>query len=325
LYSSFYILLFGRLLGGISTSCLHTAFESWYVAEHNANYFEEGELAITLSLLSLFNSNLAIGSGILADFLVRDLDLSPISPFLAAIPVLALSCLMIGLFWKENYGDRKMNVLETYTQGVKTIVRDVNILKLGFIQSLVESSMYTFVYLWTPTLTQNHTSIPLGRVFSCFMVAIMIGSFIFRKLVAKMCIEYILLLAISLFFTSNLLATILCNSGIQELCLLSFIGIELALGIYFPAIGTLRGFLVPENQRSTVVNLFRIPLNILTVLALLMVKSGSTDRQQIFKLTSLELTIAVALAYTMLPKNTESQSTISTAVKQPQADTIKIM
>ena len=37
--------------------------------------------------------------------------------------------------------------------------------------------------------------------------------------------------------------------GIQELCLLSFIGIELALGIYFPAIGTLRGFLVPENQR----------------------------------------------------------------------------
>ena len=53
--------------------------------------------------------------------------------------------------------------------------------------------------------------------------------------------------------------------------------------------------------------------------------SGSTDRQQIFKLTSLELNIAVALAYTMLPKNTESQSTISTAVKQPQADTIKIM
>ena len=47
--------------------------------------------------------------------------------------------------------------------------QDEKILLLGCVQSLLESCMYIFVFLWTPVLDTGAT--PLGMVFSCFMVS----------------------------------------------------------------------------------------------------------------------------------------------------------
>ena len=44
------ILLLGRVLGGISTSLLFSAFESWMVAEHRRRGFPEAWLAKTFGL-----------------------------------------------------------------------------------------------------------------------------------------------------------------------------------------------------------------------------------------------------------------------------------
>ena len=46
-----------------------------------------------MSLLTTFNSLLAISAGLVSDLMVRQLDLPVLAPFLAAIPCLALSCL----------------------------------------------------------------------------------------------------------------------------------------------------------------------------------------------------------------------------------------
>ena len=35
-FNNFFILMIGRLLGGIATSILYSAFESWLVYEHNS-------------------------------------------------------------------------------------------------------------------------------------------------------------------------------------------------------------------------------------------------------------------------------------------------
>ena len=43
---------------------------------------------------------------------------------------------------------------------------------------------------------------------------------------------------------------------------------ELCCGIYFPLIGTLRSKIVPEQTRASVMNIFRIPLNLMVVLIL---------------------------------------------------------
>lgn len=47
---------------------------------------------------------------------------------------------------------------------------DQKIALLGAMQSLFEGSMYTFVFLWTPSLSPKGEHLPHGMIFSCFMV-----------------------------------------------------------------------------------------------------------------------------------------------------------
>ena len=58
--ANFYVLLFGRLTGGVATSILFSSFEAWLVAEHNKRLFPADWLNETLSLATLMNSLTAI-------------------------------------------------------------------------------------------------------------------------------------------------------------------------------------------------------------------------------------------------------------------------
>merc|ERR1712136_114636 len=53
------------------------------------------------------------------------------------------------------------------------------------------------------------------------------------------------------------------------LCFLAFITFEVCVGVYFPMMFTLKSEIVPETSRSTIYNLFRVPLNVLVVGSLL--------------------------------------------------------
>ena len=46
-FNNFPLLLAGRVLGGVSTSLLFSAFETWMVSEHRKRGFPEGWLADT--------------------------------------------------------------------------------------------------------------------------------------------------------------------------------------------------------------------------------------------------------------------------------------
>lgn len=51
--------------------------------------------------------------------------------------------------------------------------------------------------------------------------------------------------------------------------LVAFCGFELACGVYYPLVATLRSRYIPEECRATVMNLFRVPLNAIVVFVLL--------------------------------------------------------
>ncbi len=53
----------------------------------------------------------------------------------------------------------------------------------------------------------------------------------------------------------------------------AFCVFELCLGIFWPAMMTLRAQLVPEEMRSTIINCFRIPLNLFVCVALFKVSA----------------------------------------------------
>ena len=62
------LLLLGRVLGGISTNLLFTAFESWMVTEHRKRKFPEEWLASTQGIASTGNGVVAVLAGVLAQF-----------------------------------------------------------------------------------------------------------------------------------------------------------------------------------------------------------------------------------------------------------------
>lgn len=59
-------LMVGRVLGGLSTSLLFTAFESWMVSEHRKRGYDEDLLTGTFAIASAGNGIAAISAGVLA-------------------------------------------------------------------------------------------------------------------------------------------------------------------------------------------------------------------------------------------------------------------
>lgn len=104
------ILMVGRILGGIATSLLFSAFESWLVAEHNKKGFEQQWLSVTFSkAIFLGNGLVAIVAGLLGNLLVDTFGFGAVAPFDAASCFLAIGMVIIVTSWGENFGDNSDN------------------------------------------------------------------------------------------------------------------------------------------------------------------------------------------------------------------------
>lgn len=290
----YFILMIGRILGGMCTSILFSTFEAWYVHQHSHKLqFPPQLIHLTLSKATFYNGVLAICAGIVSNIAAEWAEWGPISPFMIAIPCLLLSAFLTMCMWEEN--DISTNTADYSCGSLNAIFRSQNnpLLCLGLIQSLFESVMYTFVFLWTPIL--EPLSPPLGIVFSCFMLCIMIGSSVHSLLVARNCTaEYSLhnscLLALTAFILSAGAAGVAClyPHYIVQCTIVTFIAFllyEMAVGMYFPAIGYLRSQLIPEQYRASIANWYRVPMNIFTCMSLLWLKNLTHIRKEQFDTT----------------------------------------
>ena len=81
----------------------------------------------------------------------------------------------------------------------------------------------------------------------------------------------------------------------------SFLLFELLCGMYFPSIGSLRSTAIPSHVRSTIMNIFRIPLNI--IVATILLKTNSlTNQHRLLLCMGLQLLGAVAVSTIKLSK-----------------------
>lgn len=188
----FIILGMGRVLGGISTALSQTAFESWLVSEHqNQGIFHlqgypQNSLTLLFAKCAFANGLMSILSGIIAHVSVLNFGL--ISPFMESALLLGTAYYLIKANWTENYGVP----VTLSVASVIDICRNCysnSIWTVMVVQSCFESSMYIFVLLWTPVMNslQPHSDsrLPLGILFSTFMISIMIGSQIFTGLLTR--------------------------------------------------------------------------------------------------------------------------------------------
>ncbi len=147
--------------------------------------------------------------------------------------------------WSENYGDSDAQIQQSFITAWNSIRSDRKILLLGLIQSLFEGPMYVFILEWTPALTIDKTSssLPYGYIFAAYMIAVMIGSNLFKILIENKPVEKFLkiillisafTLTVPIFFPQN-----------QFLIFAAFILFEMCVGIFWSSMSTLRSQLVP--------------------------------------------------------------------------------
>lgn len=68
----------------------------------------------------------------------------------------------------------------------------------------------------------------------------------------------------------------------HTLLLVSFCVFECCVGLYFPSIGAQRAQHIPNEARTTIMSIFRIPLNLIVVLTLLNVSQLSTVKISLY-------------------------------------------
>jgi len=295
-FHHFPTLLFGRVLGGISTNLLFSAFESWMTTQHRHLGFPESWLQKTYSQMSIGNGTMAILAGIIAQ-LLED-SFGHIGPFQGAVALTVLALFLITFGWDENYGEASKgehtssSLYSQFKEGWKATLNDSKIWRIGLTQAMSEGAMYTFVFMWVPTLLHMDPpgGVPTGCVFSSLMMAITMGGMMFpvvngvvRKLMHKVHLGD----SVSSELTASLIYALasgcmaipaLCLATVSgagtsddasQLCfqkiLVAFVVVEFSVGLFNPVAGTLRSKYVPDNLQGGILNIFRLPLNAVVV------------------------------------------------------------
>lgn len=278
-YKSYSFLLFGRMLGGIATSILHSVFEAWMTQEHLANTLPKDLLSDTFSKMTTTSGFAAIIAGISSQYLVDYFGL--IAPFAASSFASIAAGICILLSWKENYGSgsAKSTPFMLLKAGLGFIWNSEAIIYSGLIQVFFEAAMFVFVFVWTPALEYtdgaiDRNEIPHGLIFSTFMIAIMIGSRLFQTMQRKHEIAHFSRFAYGAAALA-LAVPIYSTSVIHRL--IAFTIFEVCCGLYFPAIGVTKSKHFPESVRSTITNIFRVALNGIVVSILLNIRAFSTN------------------------------------------------
>uniref|UniRef100_A0A915LGE9 Molybdate-anion transporter n=1 Tax=Meloidogyne javanica TaxID=6303 RepID=A0A915LGE9_MELJA len=232
-FSSFNILLIGRLLGGISTSILFSAFESWLICEHNKRQFDEEKLKSIFAKQTWTNSLIAILSGIFAQQVANLFGY--VAPFDASFIILIFMGFACLLTWSENYGDEQAKIGENF------------LFAFNSIRNVKNSCMYVFVLEWTPALSRAAESeaIPHGYIFASFMLSVMAGSALFNPLCQRWKPEAIMRFV--LLFSAISLSTPFLVSDQPLSIFASFNLFELCVGIAWP---TLEKFVLNETDES---------------------------------------------------------------------------
>ncbi|KAF4658148.1 Molybdate-anion transporter [Perkinsus chesapeaki] len=155
---------------------------------------------------------------------------------------------------------------------------------------------YIFVFMWTPALEQANSgvTVSLGLVFASFMTSCTLGSQIFRysRVVPSFNQSVVGTLRIVCLLALISQASVLMWPSLPWSVMVCFLAFEASVGVYYPTMGTLKAQIVPESHRSTMYNLFRVPLNLIVVGALLV----KLEVAEAFAVTSVLLFCALALS-----------------------------
>ena len=133
------------------------------------------------------------------------------------------------------------------------------------------------------------------------MIFCLLGTRVYAYLAKTLAVEQIGLVVMLVSGLCHLTVFLVQNVMVRFVAFLVFEG---CVGLYFPTMGTLKGEIVPEDMRSTIYNIYRLPLNVIVLMPLMLNFSISTT----FAVTTSILAIAMAAAYSLssMPKTSRA-------------------
>merc|ERR1719272_1760269 len=182
--------------------------------------------------------------------------------------------ILIAALWEENYGStgegESAGMLENLSVSIKLLRTDSRMVLMAVVVSCFEGSMFAFVFNWTPALDSKVVPPPHGVIFALFMMACMCGASVATMMGNTIKPSMRLMVTFSIGIGSfAVMASVAGNANMLRTCFVAFLIFEFCCGLYFPSIGVLKSEVVPENVRTTMYNIYRIPLNAVVVVLLL--------------------------------------------------------
>eukprot|EP00597_Dinobryon_sp_UTEXLB2267_P005347 CAMPEP_0170062026 /NCGR_PEP_ID=MMETSP0019_2-20121128/3397_1 /TAXON_ID=98059 /ORGANISM="Dinobryon sp., Strain UTEXLB2267" /LENGTH=345 /DNA_ID=CAMNT_0010268051 /DNA_START=358 /DNA_END=1395 /DNA_ORIENTATION=+ len=283
------MLLMGRIVYGCASSLHHTSFEAYAVHQHATLGFPDDWLQQTFSHLTHCMALMAALSGVVGQMAsnlykgeedsvtVKDVG----CPILCCVLFLC-TAVFIGVMWEKDTTHAPRFMLSSFVSNISTTLSAVRsnrqMLLLVLVSSLCESSITIFSYYWAPwmaTLVQSEEdsqALPYEVIFSSFIVASMLGNYLFQLHSAPTAaspggggpggaFQAILLGSSVSYFLGAVFQTPLLAFAIS-------IVVQLCMGGYWPSIGYFRGKIVLPELRNTTLAIPRV-LTLLVTMAIL--------------------------------------------------------
>jgi len=290
---NFHVLLLGRILGGISTSLLFSAFESWLLSEHDSENLSDHELEEIFSATSKMNGLAAILAGFLAK--IGHSISGDLGPFQISLALTMLAAGMIKFSWKENFGHGSFEV--AHDRRIEKLAVTKAILKIGVLQTIFEGATYIFVFTWVPSIlvsAKSETRPSTELIFSSLMIALSLGGALFEKLSSDL---NRLLVGKLLFFIaacSQMLSSFALQTDVN-LLMLSFCVFEMCVGAFDPWISAFRSKHLLKGQEGRLLSQLRVPVNILVFCGVQLADQASL--KQVFQTCALMNVVPLGLLF----------------------------
>lgn len=169
----------------------------------------------------------------------------------------------------------------------------------------------TAVFMWVPSLLiSSKDSLPTGLVFSAFMLAMTLGGMLFGILVPVfpggvkgLCVVVYLVSALAM------AVPLVCFEFWYVF--VAFLVLEAMVGMFNSCGGTLRSMYYPEGLHSSIMSVFRLPLNLIVVVGTRLTDKANevASLQRVFGvLVGMHLAaMGLHLSLTMLPPPTKQK------------------
>lgn len=129
-------------------------------------------------------------------------------------------------------------------------------------EAFFEAAIFIWVYAWALVLDRTNQQSPFGLIFATFMLCTIFGGLFARVLSMSTTLYVVHLLALVSMFVA------VCCFSNKHATFVAFMLYEIAVGMYFTSHPVIRSSWVKDAHRAGVLNLFRVPVNLIVICTL---------------------------------------------------------